>query len=356
MPIFTQEELKDAAFRVFRAAGALPESASAVAEALVAANLAGIDSHGVQRIPQYVGWMEQGRVTVNPRIQIVRETEVFAVIDGDWGFGQVVARRATDVAIEKASRTGVGVVSVGDCCHIGRVGDYPLRVAERGMIGILFANSHGAGRFVAPWGGIERRLSANPVSIAIPRSAAPPILADVSTCAIAEGKVRSLLNKKLELPANCVIDAEGHPSTNPNVLYGPPEGALLPFGGHKGFALGLVIDILAGALSGAGCSRPDSDRPGNGFLLIAIDIARFREKSAFNADVEQLIEYVNSSKLAPGFSEILTPGEPEIRESERRERNGIPVDEETWRQIVSTAKRYNLTISQPDQFQRRSSK
>jgi uncharacterized oxidoreductase len=347
MLTFTYQQLRDITFRIFQAAGAPADEAAIVADALVDANEAGIDSHGVQRIPQYVGWMEKGQVNVGVQIKVVRETEVLAVIDGGWGFGQVVGRKAMQVAIEKASNVGVGVVSVGECCHVGRVGEYPLLAAGQGMVAIMYANSHGAGKFVAPWGGIDRRLSANPVSIAIPRSSSPPILVDISTCAIAEGKVRSLLNGEKQLPPNCVIDANGQPSTNPADLYGPPQGALLPFGGHKGFGLGLVIDILAGALSGAGCSRSTTERPGNGFLAFVIDIARFRDREAFDRDVEELLGYVKSSRLAPGISEILIPGEPEIRERERRRSDGIPIDDETWRQIVEVVDRYGLTVSTP---------
>jgi len=344
VPTFTHQALRDIALMVFEAAGALPDEAAVVANALVDANLAGIDSHGVQRIPQYIGWMEQGLVSAGGQIKIVCETEALTVIDGGWGFGQVIGRKAMDIGMEKATRIGVCAVTVGNCCHIGRVGDYPLMAAERGMAAVMVANSHGAGKFVAPWGGIDRRLSANPISVAIPRSSGPPILVDISTCAIAEGKVRNLLNREMQLPQNCVIDAEGRPSTNPSDLYGPPIGALLPFGGHKGFGLGLVIDILAGALSGAGCSRPTTERAGNGFLAIVIDVAQFRDRAAFDADVDQLVDYIRSSKLAPGFSEILIPGEPEVRERERREKNGIPVDDETWRQIVETTARYGLKI------------
>jgi len=214
--------------------------------------------------------------------------------------------------------------------------------AQKGMAAIMFVNTHGGGKIVAPWGGRERRLSANPISLAVPRSSGKPILVDISTCAIAGGKVTIALNSKKSVPSGCIIDAEGRPSTNPADFFGPPEGALLPFGGHKGFALSLLSDILAGAISGAGCSRPDTKRVGNSFLATVIDISQFRERASFDQDVDQLVEYVKSSKLASGFSEILIPGEPEARERARRETQGIPVDDETWRQITETAERYGI--------------
>ena len=171
-----------------------------------------------------------------------------------------------------------------------------------------------------------------------------PIVVDISTCAIAEGKLRVMLNRGDAVPPGCILDAEGRPSTDPAAFYGPPEGALLPVGRHKGFALSLVGDILAGALSGAGCSRPDTDRVGNSFLAIVIDIEKLRGREEFMVDVKQLVEYVRSSALAPGFEEILIPGEPEARERARREKEDIPVDTETWRQITETAARYGVAI------------
>ncbi|MBZ5516966.1 MAG: Ldh family oxidoreductase [Acidobacteriia bacterium] len=334
--------LRKIAAGILEGAGATAQEAAIVSDALVDANLDGHDSHGMVRLPEYVRWMERGVIVIGAQIQVLDETGVFAVIDGNWGWGQVVGRQAMEVAIEKASKAGVGMVSVRQCSHLGRAGDYPLMAARRGMAAIMFLNTHGAGRIVAPWGGRERRLSANPIALSVPRSSGEPILVDISTCAIAGGKVRVALHSKKSVPPNCIIDAEGRPTTNPADFFGPPEGALLPFGGHKGFALALLSDILAGALSGAGCSRPDATRVGNSFLAIVIDIPRFRDRKAFDADVDQLVEYVKSSKLAPGFTEILIPGEPERRERAHRERDGIPIDEETWRQIHETASRYGI--------------
>lgn len=344
MPIFTAARLATLAAAVFRAAGATPEESRTVGNALAEANLEGHDSHGVVRIPQYVGWMEQKLINIGAHMKVVKETEAFAVLDGNWGWGQVVAKEAMELGIQKALRSGVVIVSVSQCCHIGRVGDYPLMAALAGLAAVMFVNTHGAGKLVAPWGGRERRLSANPIAIAIPRSSAPPILIDLSTCAIAGGKVTIAHNSGKSVPAGCIVDSEGRPSTNPADFVGPPEGALLPFGGHKGFALGLATDILAGAISGAGCSRPSGKRVGNSFTATLLDPAVFRGQGEFDLDVNQLVDYVKSSKLAEGFSEILIPGEPERRERVRRERDGISVDDETWRQIRETGERYGVKM------------
>jgi uncharacterized oxidoreductase len=214
--------------------------------------------------------------------------------------------------------------------------------AEHGMVAVMFVNTHGGGKLVAPFGGIDRRLSANPISVGIPRESGAPILVDISTCAIAEGRVRNLLHAGKSVPAGSVIDAEGKASMDPAALYGPPPGALLPFGGHKGFALGLVTDILAGGISGAGCSRPDADRVGNSFLVTVIDIERVRGRAEFLRDVEDLISYVKSSRLAEGFDQIMVPGEPEAAERDRRLKSGIPISQEVWKQIGETGARYGV--------------
>jgi len=344
MPTFKAPALKTLSAQIFSAAGATAGDAEVVADALVEANLAGIDSHGIIRIPEYVGWMEEKLVTSGARMRIVRESDSFAVIDGGWGFGQVVGREAMEIAIKKAAQAGVGTVAVSQCCHIGRVGEYPLMAANKGMAAVMFVNTHGGGKLVAPWGGKERRLSANPISVAIPRKTDVPIVVDISTSAIAEGKVRGMLNRKVPVPPGNIIDADGNPTTDAAKFYGPPPGALLPFGGHKGFALGLVTDILAGAISGGGCSRKDANRVGNTFLAFVIDIDRLRGEEPFYEDVEQLIEYVKSSALAPGSSGIMTPGDPETSAKERRLGEGIPVDDETWRQIADVGRKYGVTV------------
>jgi uncharacterized oxidoreductase len=342
MPTFTAAQLATLAAEVFHAAGATLEESRIVGDALAEANLEGHDSHGVVRVPEYVEWMEAKLINCGAHLEVIKQTEAFAVLDGNWGWGQVVGKEAMELAIQKAKGAGAVTISVSRCCHLGRVGDYPLMAARAGLVAIMFVNTHGGGKLVAPWGGRERRLSANPISIAIPRSSSPPILVDISTCAIAGGKVTIAHNSGKSVPPGCILDAEGRPSTDPADFIGPPAGALLPFGGHKGFALSLAGDILAGAISGAGCSRPTTTRVGNSFTATLLDPAQFRQGADFDLDVDQLVDYVKSSKLAEGFTEILIPGEPERRERQRRERDGIPVDDETWRQIRETAERYGV--------------
>ena len=342
MPTLPAAELTAFSSAVFVAAGARDEDAQIVSESLVGANLVGHDSHGVMRLPFYVEWMEKGWVNTQATFKVVTEAGSFAVIDGDWGFGQVMGRKATELAIRKARENGTAIVAGRQCCHMGRFGEYPAMAAEAGMAAVLFANTHGGGKIVAPWGGVERRLSANPIAIGIPRKNASPIVVDVSTCTIAEGKIRNMHTAGEPVPEGCIIDAEGNPTTDAADFYGPPEGALLPFARHKGFALGLAGDILAGALSGAGCSNPDTQRVGNSFMLTLVDVEQVRGSEPFHDDVDGLVDYVKSSRLMPGVSEILMPGEPEERTRAERAAGGIPVHAGTWDNLCRTAEKYGV--------------
>jgi uncharacterized oxidoreductase len=359
MPILSAEKLEKFAARLLEAAGrTLPSlrsggcpapEAAIVAGALVRANLAGHDSHGVIRLEQYYRLMRDGLIVPGAPLEIVTETPNTAVIDGHWGFGQVIARRATEIAIEKARASAVGVVSVRGSNHLGRLGDYPAMAAEQGMIALATVNNHGGGAWVAPWGGREGRLSTNPISIATP-GPERPVLLDITTSVVAEGKIRVKRNRGERMPPGWAIDARGEPTTDPMDLYSQPRGAMLPFGGevgHKGFALSLMVDILAGALSGAGCTRPDAPRVGNALFLLVIDVARMTPLDAFQERVRALVDYVRSAALAPGFSEILIPGEPEYRTEARRRRDGILVDDETWRQITNIAG--SLRVALPEE-------
>ena len=345
MPSFSPHALTRITQDVFVAAGVEQDEAGIVAEHLVESNLVGHDSHGVLRIPEYVEWMEAGDVALGQHITIMHETETLAVIEGGWGFGQIIGLEAIQVAVEKAQQTGVGIVAVSQCGHIGRVGHYPYFAAQQGLVTVLFVNTHGGGKLAAPWGGRGRRMSANPISVGIPRKADEPLVLDMATSSIAEGKLMDMLNRGVAAPAGCIVDADGNPTTDPVAYFGPPAGALLPFGEHKGFGLSFVIDILAGALSGAGCSRDGATRIGNSFLAFVLQPERLRHADAFHADVDGLVQHIKSSELAAGFEEILAPGEPEIRTRQQRTRDGIPVDDGAWSKICATAQRYGVTLT-----------
>lgn len=347
MPILSADQLEELSSRIFRAAGVPADEAHVVAESLVKSNLAGHDSHGVIRVPQYVAMIKRGGIVAGAEMEIVSETPSTAVLNANWGFGQVMGRKAMEIAIEKASANLVAAVSMRQSNHIGRLGEYPVMAAERNMIGIVMVNNHGAAQLMAPWGGIERRLSPSPMAISLPTGADEPVLLDMSMSVMAEGKVRVKRNRGEKLSEGCIIDADGNPSTDPGDLYGPPPGAILPFGGivgYKGYGLGFIVDILAGALSGAGCSRADAPRFGNAVFITVINIEGLTPLEEFRKHVDGLIEYVKSSKKMPGVDEILFPGEIEARERKKRLESGITIEDETWKQITKAAEELGVTL------------
>ena len=348
MPTFTPEHLTDAASRALASAGVPADEAQTIARSLVASNLLGHDSHGVLRLPQYLGMIRDGTVRPGAPVTVARETSCTALVDGNYGFGQVVARRAMEIAIEKAATHGTSAVAVRHASHVGRLGEYTAMAADHGMIGMAMINNHGGGLCMAAWGGISRRLSPNPLSFAIPMDEGDPIVLDMTSSVCAEGKLRVMRNQGRAVPEGWVIDAQGRATTNPADFYGPPQGALLPIGGpvgYKGSGLCLVMDILAGALSGAGCSGSSDVMGLQGVFLTVTDVACFVTPEEFRREVRDFIRYLKDSPKLPGVGEILIPGEPEFREQRRRLQEGIAVDAETWRQIVEAAGTTGLDLA-----------
>ena len=343
----TAQELTALTRKIFAAAGVPPEVAHRVAESLVESNLAGHDSHGVIRVPQYLEMLGDGRI--NPRAEpcTVRETASTAVVDGGWQFGQVAERHAMDLALAKTSQGGVAVVQLYQSGHIGRLGEYAAQALAQGMIGIVSTNNHGGGQVLSPFGGVARRMSPSPLAIAVPGGPDFPLVLDMTTSVTAEGKVRVKRARGEKLPEGWIIDAAGRPSTNPADLYGPPPGSLTPLGGaagYKGFGLAFMIDILSGALGGAGCSRPDPPPlRGNGVFLEAIDPRAFGVGETFSQQVAAFVGYVTSPPVAPGFDRIRIPGEVEHEARQQRLREGIPIEDDTWRSLQSAAAELGLS-------------
>lgn len=324
---------------IFHAAGCQKAEAERIATHLVEANLVGHDSHGVIRVSPYVQWLKAGKVLAARSIEVVFENDVIAVVDGQFGFGQTIGAQAMKLGIAKCTKHGVAVIALRNSGHLGRIGDWPLMAAAAGKLSLHFVNTTGAGILVAPFGGIQRRLSANPIAAGIPVAGGPPMLLDISACTIAEGKIKVALNKGVEVPENCIIDAKGQPTTDPKVFYANPPGAILSIAGHKGYGLAMLCEILAGALTGGGCSNPqNADRVVNGMLSIILDPSFFQSDEVFAAEIERFISWVKSSQKASADVDILIPGEIEDRTKAKRLRDGIEIDDTTWSQICATAK------------------
>ena len=331
---------------VFAAAGCGPAEHERIAHYLVESNLVGHDSHGVIRVSYYIDWLRAGSVVANQQPQVVFENDAVAVVDGRFGFGQVMGEEAMKLGIAKCARHGVGVVALRNSGHLGRIGDWAEMAARAGKMSLHFVNTTGAGILVAPHGGLTRRLSANPVAAGVPVQGGPPVMMDISTSTIAEGKIKVALNKGVPVPENCLLDGHGRPTTDPRAFYGPPPGAILPVGGHKGYALGFIAELFAGALTGGSCSNPKEKRVVNNMLTLLIDPGFFQSADDFAAEARRFIDYVKSAERVSPDAEILTPGEPEQRTRARRLREGIDLDDTTWGQLHATCRLVGLTDEQ----------
>lgn len=330
------EKLRDLVSQIFQAAGCQPPEHERVAHYLVESNLVGHDSHGVIRVPSYVQWLREGKVLANQRPKIVVDHEGLAVVDGQFGFGQTMGEAAVKLGIEKASRHGVSVVALRNCGHLGRIGDWPALAAKANQVSLHFVNTSGAGLLVAPHGGINRRLSANPIAMGVPMPGSWPLILDISASSIAEGKIKVAFNKGVPVPDGTIIDAQGQPTNDPKVFYADPPGAILPFGGHKGYGLSFMAEVLAGALTENGCTAPGVTRLSNGMLSIYLEPRMFTGEQNFFQEIRRFVEFVKSSAPVSPDGEILVPGEVEQRTRAARSREGIELDETTWGQIVAT--------------------
>ena len=340
MPVLQPVPLADYASRIFQAADTPRLTADLVGQSLVSANLAGHDSHGVIRIPQYLRQIGEDELRPRSRPEIERETPVMALYNGHRCFGQLGAKIAIEDGIGKAGENAVSVVGLKHAGHVGRLGEWVGLAADEGFIALAYANGGRSGGLVAPFGGAERRMGTNPIAVAIPLEDRPPMLLDFATSAVAEGKVRVALNSGKPIPEGWALDKNGAPTLNPADVY--DGGMLLPAAGHKGFGLALLTDYLGGILTGAGGPGIPGSILGNGVLFILLNISYFRPLDEFFADGEQIAARIKSTKPAPGFEEVLMPGEPEARSAESRQRNGVPLDDNTWSQIVEAAQKLDV--------------
>ena len=336
MPTIDPGRLEAKATRIFIAMGAPEGDAAWIAALLVRANLRGHDSHGVIRVPQYWEAVKKGQVDPKSPATVIDETATLTRLDGGGGFGQVVARRAMEMAIAKAKAGGLSAASMSRTSHVGRLADYAEMAAAAGLVGMVWANCvHGLN--VAPWGGAARRLGTNPHAVGIPGSPGPAMVLDFATSVVAEGKMRVKRNRKQQAPPGWFVDAQGRSATDPEVFYGDPPGALLTSGDHKGYGLSLAVEILGGILSGTGPAGPPPGVFANGTLMICLDVARFLPLPEFHRQVSSLFGWVKSAPLAQGSTEILIPGEPEARLEAERRSQGIAIEDQTWSQIEATA-------------------
>jgi uncharacterized oxidoreductase len=333
---------------ILEAAGSRAAEAEKVAARLVDANLNGHDSHGVIRVPQYVDQVRSGDIAPNRAAEVVSETDTVTVLDGRGGYGQIVGEQSVQAALDKAALHGVALSALRNSAHLGRLGDWAEMAAAAGMASLHFVNATGIPLRVVPHGGRDGRGTTNPLAIGIPVPDGAPVVLDFATSAIAEGKVRLARNKGVEVPPDCLLDADGRPTTDPNQLYTDPPGTLLPFGGgvsgHKGGALWLMVDLFAGAFTGGGCSRPPAKqaRFSSSMLSIVIAPEAFADPDGLGAEIRRHLEFVKSSRPRTAGGEVLLPGEPERRAKAERLAHGIPIDPTTWAHIMAAGESLGL--------------
>jgi len=353
--LYSYQRLYDFTYTVFKKIGCSDSDARTATLVLLSADLRGIDSHGIARLIGYVRLWQAERVNVRPSIKIVHETPSTATVDGDKGLGLVVAPFAMKLAIEKARNVGTGWVAVKNSNHFGIAGIHAMMALEEDMIGIALTN---ASALVAPTFSKERMLGTNPIAVAIPALHQPAFVADMATTTAANGKLEILQRQREEAPLGWVQDKEGNASQDANIL--KQQGALLPLGGdrvrgsHKGYALGSVVDILTGVLSGAsyGPWAPPfpayiplpAQMPGEGLghFFGAMRVDAFRPKDEFLAEMDRWITRFRAAEPIDKEQAVLIPGDPERECEAKRTAEGIPLHGEVLKDLATLAEQLNI--------------
>ncbi len=341
-PLYCPQTVSQLGVTLFTAAGAGRGEAQATVSSLITSSLMGHDSHGIIRIPEYLGFVSKGLIVPDAPLTVERTGPTTARVDCGRGFGPVGAEKAIHVGIEIAREQRTATVITRRCNHVGRLGAWVQIAADQGLIALATCNSPIYGHDVLPFGGRDGRLGTNPIAYAVP-TGGDPIVADFSTSVAPEGKIRFARNEGRAVPDGWIRDADGKPTNNPNAFYGPPRGGILPLGGgagHKGFALSLLVEILGSALAGVGSQ--DKDVFGNGVCFIVIDPSAFCPLAEFRRLMDETVAYMKSSRPAPGCDEVLVPGELEFRTLRHRERDGIPVDDATLAALRDHAHRLGV--------------
>ncbi|MEM2444337.1 MAG: Ldh family oxidoreductase [Sulfolobales archaeon] len=332
------EKLRKFSNEVLIKVGVPKEYAEVVTDQLILANLRGVDSHGIIRLPFYVSGIVRGEINPNPVIKVVKDGGPYALLDGDNGIGQPVALKATELAIKKAKEFGISSIGIKNLKHIGMLAYYVIKIVENDMIGFASAN---ASPNIAPLGCKKPVTGTNPIAIGFPTKDKPSIILDMAMSVVARGKILVAAHKGEKIPEGWAMNKEGLMTTDPKEAI---DGILLPFGGYKGFGLALVVDILCGIVLGGGYSlkmRRGMFYSQGGVFIGAIDINSFRPYEEYLNEITEYINVVKSTPTAPGH-EVLMPGEPEHRIYLSRVEKGIPVDEETLKELKDLSVKYGV--------------
>ncbi len=344
---YSSEKLRDFVRRLFVAAGVAEPEAAEIAASLIESNLRGHESHGVLRVGDYLAALKTGELCGGVEWQVLTETPAVLVADGRRGFGQVLARRLVAALAVKCQTIGIACGTLKNCGHVGRLAEWVELAAHNGFAAMMSVNDNGVLRCVAPPGGLDARISTNPLGLAVPTGDEPLVL-DLSTSIVANGKVTARLLAGELCPPGWLQDADGNPTTDPAARFSERPGTLLPLGGeshgYKGFGLGLLLDVLIGGLSGGSCPPADPSEIGtNNVLMVLWDPTRFAGTSHFLGEADKLIEYVRATPRKPGVDQITLPGDRSAAIRRERLANGIPLDAGTWKMLCDAAKELAVT-------------
>lgn len=347
MPIVQHHILNDLCYRLFSATGIPEPDARTVADHVVASHLNGHDSHGTWLAPNYARSMQKGYVPWEDT-ETVRDTPTLRVVNGKGANGIVACNRAIDIAVEKAKTSTFGFVGLNHVSHICRLGDYPPRIAEQGMIGMVWLN--GGGLFLSPFGSADRRLRPEPIAFSAPRQNGPPFMLDMTMTVVAGGKIVQKNIREEAMPEGWVIDQQGQPVTDTKrYMEEPEETGVLPLGGlqfgHKGFGLAMMVEMLVGPLSHAGCTK-EGGNGGNGVMVLAINIEDFIGLDDYQREVEQMAKWVCSARPLPGFKKVYAPGEIEQEIKARLLVDGIDLPQPTWEELGTVAAELGVEMPQ----------
>lgn len=341
------EQLRKFVRRVFEAAGVSEYDAQIVAASLVESNLRGHESHGVLRVGDYLDQLQSGELRSGIEWTVITETPAILVVDAQRRFGQVAARQLVEQLAAKCQALGIASGTLKNCGHVGRLGEWVELAARQGFAAMMSVNDNGVLRCVAPPGGLDARISTNPLAFGVPTKNEPLVL-DISTSAVANGKVRAALLAEKECPVGWIQDADGHPTCNPATRFSDRPGTVLPMGGeqqgYKGFGLGLLLDVLVSGLSGGFCPPTEPPEIGtNNVLMILWDPNRFSGEAHFQTEADKLIAYVRATPLKPGVDGIVLPGDRSEATRRTRLEQGIPLDQGTWSILQNAARQWGVS-------------
>jgi LDH2 family malate/lactate/ureidoglycolate dehydrogenase len=338
VPKIDHQQLLKFCNQLLSTGGMAQDDAGLVAELLVKGELRGYAGHGVIRVNPYLNWIKDGTYQIKDKPAIEREGKITAVIDGKHYIGQVAAHLAMTLAIEKAKAHGAGIVCLRRAGHTGRLADYMEMAVEQGMIGIGAASVGSA--VTTLYGGMKPIAGTNPMAFGIPARAGRHIILDFATASMSMGEIQRRVAKKEKIPDGVMLDGQGNPTNDFKSFRGPPRGVFLPFGGYKGSGIALVTEILGGVLSGNGLGKQWWDNRGhgvNGLFFQAIAVEEFQSLDTFYDKIDELIALVKSTERAPGFSEIVLPGESGRRREAEHKKHGVEIDDHTWSALTQLA-------------------